>query len=148
MLFYQQGTVTLCNEKVQKQLGGSDCGLMALAFANDLSHGLDPATQRYSQFEMRKHFVSCLESKKMKPFPKTKRRVHCYLFCNRNFVPIFCLCRLPKQEYIQCCSCRGWYHPRCCSVQHDGPSHQSCHGSAQNVNQTRQKQEREPFWGQ
>ena len=36
MLFYQQDTVTFCNEKVQKQLGGSDCGLMALAFATDL----------------------------------------------------------------------------------------------------------------
>ena len=115
MLFYQQDTVTFCNEKVQKQLGGSDCGLMALAFATDLCHGLDPATQRYSQFEMRQHFVSCLESGKMKPFPKTNRRVHCHLSCNRNSVPIFCLCRLPnnKQEYIQCCSCRGWYHPQC-----------------------------------
>ena len=111
MLFYQQDTVTFCNEKVQKQLGGSDCGLMALAFATDLCHGLDPATQRYSQFEMRQHFVSCLESGKMKPFPKTvNRRVHCHLSCNRNSVPIFCLCRLlnNKQEYIQCCSCRGW----------------------------------------
>ena len=115
MLFYQQDTVTFCNEKVQKQLGGSDCGLMALAFATDLCHGLDPATQRYSQFEMRQHFVSCLESGKMKPFPKTNRRVHCHLSCNRNSVPIFCLCRLPnnKQEYMQCCSCRGWYHPQC-----------------------------------
>jgi len=115
MLFCQQDTVTFCNEKVQKQLGGSDCGLMALAFATDLCHGLDPATQRYSQFEMRQHFVSCLESGKMKPFPKTNRRVHCHLSCNRNSVPIFCLCRLPnnKQEYIQCCSCRGWYHPQC-----------------------------------
>ena len=36
MLFYQLDTVTFCNEKVQKQLGGSDCGLMALAFATDL----------------------------------------------------------------------------------------------------------------
>ena len=115
MLFFQQDTVTFCNEKVQKQLGGSDCGLMAFAFATDLCHGLDPATQRYSQFEMRQHFVSCLESGKMKPFPKTNRRVHCHLSCNRNSVPIFCLCRLPnnKQEYIQCCSCRGWYHPQC-----------------------------------
>ena len=115
MLFFQQDTVTFCSEKVQKQLGGSDCGLMALAFATDLCHGLDPATQRYSQFEMRQHFVSCLESGKMKPFPKTNRRVHCHLSCNRNSVPIFCLCRLlnNKQEYIQCCSCRGWYHPQC-----------------------------------
>ena len=37
MLFYQQDTVTFCNEKVQKQLGGSDCGLMALAFATGIS---------------------------------------------------------------------------------------------------------------
>ena len=34
--------VTFINEKVQRQVGGSDCGLFSLAFATDLCHGLDP----------------------------------------------------------------------------------------------------------
>ena len=34
------------NEKVQRQMNSSDCGLYALAFATDLRHGIDPASPR------------------------------------------------------------------------------------------------------
>ena len=40
MMRHMGDAVTLVNEKVQKQLGASDCGLFALAFAPDLCHGL------------------------------------------------------------------------------------------------------------
>ena len=41
-----QDAVTFFNVKVQKQIGGSDCGLFALAFATDLCFGLDPHNQK------------------------------------------------------------------------------------------------------
>ena len=47
MLMYPGHEVTFMNEKVQKQVGSSDCGLFALAFATDLCHGLDPLNQKY-----------------------------------------------------------------------------------------------------
>ena len=74
MIVCPQDTVTFLNEKVQRQLGSSDCGLFTLAFATDLCHGLDPSTQSYNQKEMRQHYVHCLESGRMTPFPKTNKR--------------------------------------------------------------------------
>lgn len=52
------------------------------------------------------------------PFPKTDKRVPFHLGCNSISVPIFCLCRLPKdrKEYVECFSCHGLYHPDCVSI--------------------------------
>ena len=54
----------------------------------------------------------------MVPFPKTDKRVPFHLDCNSTSVSIFCLCRLPKdrQEYVECFSCHGLYHPHCVSI--------------------------------
>lgn len=71
MLPSAQDAVTFFYVKVQKQIGGSDCGLFALAFATDLCFGLDPHNQKYKHNEMRQHFIRCLESGKMTPFPET-----------------------------------------------------------------------------
>ena len=78
-LLSPQDAVTFFNVKVQKQIGGTDCGLLALAFATDLCFGLDPHNQKYKQNEMHQHFIHCLESGKMTPFPKTDQRVQTYL---------------------------------------------------------------------
>ena len=114
----RQDAVTFFNVKVQKQIGGSDCGLFTLAFATDLCFGLEPHNQTYKQNEMRKHFIRCLESGKMTPFPKTDRRVQTHLSYNKTAIKIFCLCSLPndKKEYVECFSCKGWYHPECASI--------------------------------
>ena len=47
----------LVNEKVQKQLGASGCGLFALAFVADLCHGLDPTNRSYDQAKIREHLI-------------------------------------------------------------------------------------------
>ena len=47
----------LVNEKVQKQVGASGCGLFALAFAADLCHGLDPTNRSYDQAKIREHLI-------------------------------------------------------------------------------------------
>ena len=118
MLLSPQDAVTFFNVKVQKQIGGSDCGLFALAFATDLCFGLDPHNQKYKQNETHQHFIRCLESGKITPFPKTDRRVQTHLSYNKTAIKIFCLCRLPndKKEYVECFSCKGWYHPECASI--------------------------------
>ena len=79
MLMYPGDKVTFINEKVQRQVGGSDCGLFSLAFATDLCHGIDPTNQKYNQGSMRQHYVNCLENGAMSPFPKTEKRVPRYL---------------------------------------------------------------------
>ena len=118
MLLSPQDAVTFFNVKVQKQIGGSDFGLFAVAFATDLCFGLDPHNQKYKQNETHQHFIRCLESGKITPFPKTDRRVQTHLSYNKTAIKIFCLCRLPndKKEYVECFSCKGWYHPECASI--------------------------------
>ena len=118
MLLHTGDVVTFVNEKVQKQLGSSDCGLFALAFATDLCHGLDPTNRSYDQQMMRQHYVNCLEGGMMSPFPTTTRRVPYHLDTKKTIIPIFCECRLPndKKEYVECSRCSGWYHPDCVQV--------------------------------
>ena len=120
MLMYPGDKVTFINEKVQRQVGGSDCGLFSLAFATDLCHGIDPTNQKYNQGSMRQHYVNCLENGAMSPFPKTEKRVPRYLGSIKSSVAIYCVCRLPydREEYVQCSNgkCKKWYHPTCVKI--------------------------------
>ena len=118
LLRHSGSTMTFLNEKVQKQIGVSECGLFALAFATDLCYGLDPANQHYDQTTMRQHYVSCLESKAIVPFPKTTKRVPCHATCIKTQVDIFCICRQPDDhlQYVQCFRCQEWYHPTCADI--------------------------------
>ena len=118
MLMFPGDSVSFVNEKVQRQLNHDDCGLFALAIATDLCHSVDPVTQSYDQSKLRQHYVNCLESRKMAPFPKTSRRVIHHLGTEKQTIAIYCVCRLPndKQEYVQCFHCHGWYHPSCVNV--------------------------------
>ena len=118
MLMHAGDSILFINEKVQKQINASDCGLSALAFATDLCHGIDPVTQAYDQEKMRAHYVSCLESREMAPFPRTSQQVPYHLTKNMTTVAIFCVCRMPndKEEYVQCSQCDGWYHSTCVNI--------------------------------
>ena len=62
-------------QKLQQQKGSSDCGLLAIAFATSLCFGDNPPSIKYAQPLLRNHFISCLETLQMKPFPKTDERV-------------------------------------------------------------------------
>ena len=50
--------------KCHKQVGGTDCGVFAVAYAVDLLLGNDPSTIKYDQSKMRDHLMSCLENGK------------------------------------------------------------------------------------
>lgn len=118
MLLHTGDTITFLNENVQKQISHNDCGLFALAFATDLCHSIDPATQFYDQGKMREHYVSCLDSLDMVPFPRTSKRVHYHPTTKRKTVAIYYACRMPydKREYVQCSKCNAWYHPTCLNI--------------------------------
>ena len=47
---------------VQRQVGGSDCYLFAVAFAASLCARKDPHTEHYAQTEMRQHLARCEEN--------------------------------------------------------------------------------------
>ena len=52
----------------QKQNGGSDCGVYAIAFATSIaiSHKVD---MKFDQARMRAHLVSCIEKRELLLFP-------------------------------------------------------------------------------
>ena len=103
VLMYPGEKVTIVNEQVQRQVGGSDCGLFSLAFATDLCHGIDPINQKYNQGSMRQHYVHCLENGTLSPFPKIEKRVPFHLGSKKSLVPIYCVCRPnDEEEYVQC----------------------------------------------
>ena len=54
---------------VQRQSGGSDCGLFAAAFAEALCRGEDPHLMSFSQHHMREHLQGCSEKGYLSAFP-------------------------------------------------------------------------------
>ena len=98
-----------------KQSGSADCGLFAVAYITHIAFGLNPCLYVFQQSSMREHFLTCLENKKMEPFPTQKER---RLSITHKVVGIqvYCYCRCPDQgEKMVACDgdCGEWYHARC-----------------------------------
>lgn len=55
---------------MQRQKGGDDCGLFALANLVEVMHGQDPRKARYDKSKMRAHVYSCLTMQRWEAFPK------------------------------------------------------------------------------
>ena len=88
LLQSKEKELTLEYVNVQKQRGGSDCGLFALAFITSVCNGEDPAKRLYDQAAMRKHLVQCIEKGRMSPFPSTTRRKSGK---STTTIPVYCL---------------------------------------------------------
>ena len=104
---------------IQRQLGSSDCRLMAIAFAASLCSGLDPHTLKYDQSKLRSDFLSCIESGCLLPFhaPGATRFFGRAYFIHVKEVPVFCICHLPwnkansnahivRGALVQCALCK------------------------------------------
>ena len=64
------GTTSTKMIAVQRQRGGVDCGLFAIAMATAITFGT--ALQEFNQGEMRTHLVKCFDEKVMSLFPTLK----------------------------------------------------------------------------
>ena len=99
---------------VQKQEGGSDCGLFALAFIASICNGDDPTKLVYDQSSMRNHLLKCIEQG---PFPSKPGRNPEKAVTKS--VSIHCVCRLIDEgtKMIECAGCREWFHTACVQVE-------------------------------
>ena len=68
-LFEINGQLKLNILNLQKQRGGSDCGLFAVAVATALAFGVDPTAVNFQQNEMRGHLSNCFQEGLMTVFP-------------------------------------------------------------------------------
>ena len=88
---------------VQKQDGGQDCGLFAIAFAFALANGLQPHNfLSFAQSKMRAHLAQCLKLGYFTDFPitrtnRTKEKFEVYE------VKVVCYCR--SIEYVKMIKC-------------------------------------------
>ena len=123
-----QAEFELRHVDVQRQVGGSDCGLFAVAFATALCSGIDPFTCSFKQTEMRSHLLTCFESHQLSTFPapdRPRRLAHCRVLSTKR-VPVYCVCRLPWNKYdkkrgplVKCNSCKLWFHQFCLNIDND-----------------------------
>ena len=106
-----------------------DCGVYALAFVTNLSHGIDPSSCKYSRSKLlRKHLGHCFESGQMIPFPSTPSVKEAPWTQVMN---IYCSCRMlyalehlksgsvpggEVTEMIKCNICLPWYHHNCVNL--------------------------------
>ena len=67
--------ITVTVPMVQRQKGGQDCGVYAIACLFHLALGDKPEELHFTQEEMRLHLVQCFESETVLPFPHSRRRV-------------------------------------------------------------------------
>nr|XP_047132815.1 uncharacterized protein LOC124805812 isoform X2 [Hydra vulgaris]XP_047132816.1 uncharacterized protein LOC124805812 isoform X2 [Hydra vulgaris] len=93
----------------QKQSGGVDCGLFAIAAATDLCYNYDPSIKCYKQELMRDHLLKCFSDNYLTPFPiETNERKKKKLPKPIN-VPLYCICRLPdnkEEKMVKCNNCK------------------------------------------
>ena len=78
---------------VQRQSGGSNCGLFAIAFATTLCGGLDPHLLNFEQSKMRDHLKECFVANKLVNFPESRRqRLGRQRLVATKTVNVFCHC--------------------------------------------------------
>ena len=54
---------------VGRQSNGSDCGVLAIAFAYDICSGSDPCKVKFNHKAIRRHLANCLEKCCLSRFP-------------------------------------------------------------------------------
>ena len=121
----QQQYITLSHVDVQRQEGGSDCGLFSIAFAVLLCNRQDPHTIHYDQKPMHKYLAACLSQQTLTPFPTKERprRLRKKRVLHDQQLPVYCLCRMPwnkkdinKGPMVCCNVCKEWFHQLCMSI--------------------------------
>ena len=60
---------------VGKQSNGSDCGVLAIAYAFDICSGLNPCTVRFDHSKIRSHLATCLQTCSVSRFPVLGERM-------------------------------------------------------------------------
>ena len=102
----------------QKQRGGTDCGLFAIAAATSICNGRDPSSLHYDQHAMRRHLYNCLVKGHIDPFPS--RQVDRSEEGNILIpVSLICICKMPRTDegrLLQCLACHKIFHPECLGI--------------------------------
>ena len=106
---------------VGRQSNGSDCGVLAIAFAYDVCSGSDPCKVKFNHRAIRQHLANCLEKCSLSRFPIVGERRNTGVKCTQT-VDLHCSCRLPEErgyKMAECDVCKTWYHQHCMDIPSD-----------------------------
>ena len=107
---------------VGRQSNGSDCGVLAIAFAYDICSGNDPCNVKYDHRLIRQHLADCLEKCRLSRFPVVGERSTVVVRYTQS-VDLHCSCRLPEEKgdkMAECDVCKTWYHQHCMGIPDSG----------------------------
>jgi hypothetical protein len=104
---------------VGQQTNGSDCGVLAIAFAFDICCGEDPCSVKFDHKSIRYHLAKCLEECKFIRFPILGERKSSGIKHIQK-TDLHCSCRLPERvgvdQMAECDACKVWYHQHCMDI--------------------------------
>ena len=126
MMFFDKKAIKIRNVHIQQQIGGSDCGLFAIANTVALYHGKDPGTLLFNQKVMREHLRKCFVAGILTEFPcrQIERRVP--QIVHTEWVRVYCVCRQPnygRMPMVECTKCREWFHLPCVNAPKEALNH-------------------------
>ena len=117
MMHSQSNELKITMMDVEKQSNGSDCGVLAIAYAFDLCSGFDPCSARFDHSGIRLHLTTCLENCHVSRFPVLGERKSAPR--KPRTLELHCSCRMPEEkgdEMAECDVCHVWYHRHCMDI--------------------------------
>ena len=107
---------------VGRQSNGSDCGVLAIAFAYDVCNGSDPCKVKFDHKCIRQHLATCLEKCSLSRFPVVVSERRNTGIKHTQTVDLHCSCRMPEErgdKMAECDVCKTWYHQHCMDIPSD-----------------------------
>ena len=89
---------------VGRQCNGSDCSVLAIAFAYDICSGNDLCKIKFDNRLVRQHLASCLEQCRLSHFPVAGEQ-RCTCVRHTQSVDLHCFCRLPEEKGDKMAEC-------------------------------------------
>ena len=117
MVYSPSSELKITTMDVEKQSNGSDCGVLAIAYAFDICKGLNPCDVRFDQNKIRQHLATCLEKCQISRFPVLGGRSS--VSKKPRMLELHCSCRMPEEncpEMAECDFCNVWYHRHCMDI--------------------------------
>ena len=101
---------------MQRQKGGADCGLLAIAIATALCYGEKPELIEIDQIKTREHLKSAFEQQQLTPFPSQK--VFRAAPTRKEKLNVYCYCRQidDGRRMVRCDGCEDWFHVNCAKI--------------------------------
>ena len=62
MVYVPSSDLHIVMMDIEKQSNGSDCGVLAIAYAFDICRRMDPCSVRFDHSKIRQHLATCLEN--------------------------------------------------------------------------------------